>query len=99
MEEPKRLKNGKLQTSMRILNGYKNVVKLEKSLYRRARRVIKEDVLSLETPAIDVIPVQLYPEHLRLYQELSKKRVLELDEGEVFTTLQDQALLKRTWIP
>lgn len=92
LKEPKRLKNGKLQTSMRILNGYKNVVKLEKSLYRRARRVIKEDVLSLETPAIDVIPVQLYPEHLRLYQELSKKRVLELDEGEVFTTLQDQAL-------
>lgn len=90
--EPKQLKSGKTQSSIRKLTGYKNVAKLEENLYKHARRVIKEDVLSLTEPAIDVVPIRLYPEHQRLYETLSKQRILELGNDEIFTALQDQAL-------
>lgn len=92
LKEPKVMKNGKTQTSIRKLTGYKNVAKLEENLYKHARRVIKEDVLSLKEPAIEVVPIRLYPEHQRLYETLAKQRILEMGNDEIFTALQDQAL-------
>lgn len=73
------------------LVGYRNKDMLSINLYSRARRVRKDDVFSREKPVIQEIPVELHEPHRKLYEQLVRDRILELDGGLV-TALNAQSL-------
>ena len=74
------------------LLGFQNKAVLSTHLYSSARRVTKEQVLSLDKPQVIEIPINLDPVHYRLYKKLIKERILEIEEGEIITALTQQAL-------
>lgn len=74
--------NGKPQTHVQVLDGFKGQEEIRKHLYRYGRRVIKEQVLDLCEPQIIEVPVVLGKDHMTLYKKLEKERILEY-QGQI----------------
>ena len=68
-------------SSMRILDGFKNKEKINETLYRYGRRVLKTDVLSLKEPMVTEVPVKLSDKHLNVYRKLAREKLLAIGEG------------------
>ena len=76
------------------LVGFQNQKELAKNMYRCARRILKNDVFSLDKPIIDYLPVTLDPTHLSLYKKLIKERFLELEEELIDATTAQSLRMK-----
>lgn len=70
---------------------YANVDTMTSNVYRHGRRVLKEDVFSLEKPIVQEVPVKLAPAHKALYKKLVRERVLSVGTELIDATSQ-QAL-------
>lgn len=68
-------------------NGYKDLPLLHTNLYKQAVRATKMDVLSIEAPNIQEIPIRLHPGHYELYRRVIRDRLLEID-GELLDARQ-----------
>lgn len=77
LSEPRRSKSGKEQEWITVLDGFRDLPEIRKNLYAYGRRVIKEQVLDLKEPQIIETTVMLGDEHMRLYKQLEKERILE----------------------
>lgn len=77
------------------LIGYQNQDTISVNLYKRARRVTKDQVLDLKEPQVIEVPVNLEESHYKLYKKLIKERFLEMGE-EVITALNQQALRQKS---
>lgn len=77
--------------SINVVEGYKNLEKLNQNLYLNAHRVTKAEVLKLHAPNIQIVPVELAEAHRRLYKTLLTQRILE-HEGKTINAIQAQAL-------
>lgn len=75
----------------RTVVAFKNLDVLHANLYKNARRVTKGQVLKLKEPTIDIIDVELTPEHMKLYKQILNERWAEL-EGEVLDLTTQQKL-------
>lgn len=82
LSQPKQLKGGRAQEYVIKLSGFKKQEEIRKALYLHGRRVVKENVLNLKEPQIIETPVVLGTEHMRLYKQLEKERILEY-KGEI----------------
>ena len=72
--------------------GYDNLDLLALNLYKHARRVEKRDVRDDMPPLINtIVPVELSPEHKKLYKRLMDERILEVG-GKMIDAVQDQTL-------
>ena len=74
-----------------VLTGYQNSDVLTTHLYSNARRVTKEQVLSLDKPQVVEVPINLDEKHHRLYKKLIRERFLEVGD-EIISALTQQAL-------
>lgn len=98
LKEPRKLGRGRVQTSFRLLVGYKNHDLLNKNLYQRALRVMKCDIpelRDLKEPIIQPVPVKLSTEHLELYRKMLVQKFVEMEGTEVITALQEQELRQK----
>lgn len=77
--------------TIRVVESYKNLDALTQNLYMNAHRVTKKDVLNLDAPNIQIIPVELDAAHRRLYRTLMTQRVLE-HGNKLINAIQAQAL-------
>jgi SNF2 family DNA or RNA helicase len=70
--------------------GYKDLAKLHRNLYLRARRVTKAEVLDLPPILVSDLPVALSREHHSLYRKMVEEQMLEFEDGSLldFTTQQ-----------
>jgi SNF2 family DNA or RNA helicase len=73
------------------LIGFQNTDVLTTHLYSSARRVTKEQVLSLDKPQVIEVPINLDPEHHRLYKKLIRERFLEMGD-EIINAINQQSL-------
>lgn len=71
--------------------GYHNEELLHRNLYAKARRATKESIGRNQKPRVTLVPVELTPEHYRLYRKVLKERILEVD-GELIDGVSAQAL-------
>lgn len=86
------IRYGRKITHQRIVDKVVRLEQIRKALYKRGRRIVKEQVLSLQTPTISEVPVTLSHEHLRLYKRLEKERIIELGGEIIAGGMNDQAL-------
>ena len=91
LKTPKVMKSGKKQNHFYKLIGYKNKKELQDNLYKKARRITKDQVMTLPEPTIIPFPIRLSPAHQTLYTKLAKERIIEIG-SEVITAIQDQKL-------
>ena len=82
LSQPKKLRGGRDQEYVIKLSGFKRQDEIRQALYKYGRRVVKENVLNLKEPQIIETPVVLGTEHMRLYKQLEKERILEW-KGEI----------------
>lgn len=75
-----------------VIDNYKNLSLLNKNLYKHARRVEKSEVLSLKHPQIIPIRLNMEPAHKKIYNTLSKERMLEIGENRVITATEQVQL-------
>ena len=71
--------------------GYKNLPLLHSNLYKNAVRARRFEVLSIDKPNIQTVPVELSSPHYTLYRRLMKERVLEVGD-EVIPAVQASKL-------
>ena len=71
--------------------GYKNIGILHAHLYKNAMRAVRQEVLDVKTPNVQVVPFALSPAHQRLYKTLMRQRVLEIGE-RIIPAIQSQKL-------
>lgn len=94
LKEPKRLKGGRNQEFVITLSGFKRQEEIRQALYKYGRRVVKENVLSLKEPQIIETPVVLGTDHMRLYKQLEKDRILEW-KGEIIAGGMNEQRLRQ----
>ena len=82
LREPRVTKRGGKIHFINKLEGFKGQEDIRRALYANGRRVIKEQVLTLNEPQIIEVPVVLGDAHMRLYKQLEKERILEY-KGEI----------------
>lgn len=96
LSEPITTRTGRKVTQVKQLVGYRNHDKVNKILYEKGRRVVKDDVLTLEKPNVRRVKVVLSDEHYRLYAKLLRERYLDLGDELILATnqqsLRQQAL-------
>lgn len=90
LSEPIKTRSGKLVKQVKQLVGYRNHDKVNKLLFEKGRRVVKDQVLDLAKPNIRRVKVQLSDEHYRLYGRLLKERYLELGDELILANNQQQ---------
>lgn len=89
----KRNKAGRMiQKRVSQIIGWKNEEELNKRLYRFARRVEKDKVLSLKEPTIIPVHIDLTPGHKALYETMANERMLEIGEDRVVTATESVQL-------
>ncbi len=71
-----------------VITGYKNFDYLNQSLMSAGRRIKKADALDLPPRVISELPVQLSPDHKRLYKKLVDERIAEIGEEVIDMTSQ-----------
>lgn len=89
-----RMRRGTIKNFKRAvyeITGYRNLDLLSKNLYKNARRVTKDQVLTLEDPTIIPIDLKLGWTHQKLYKKLEKERMLEIGD-RLLTATQAQTL-------
>lgn len=67
---------------------FKNLDTLHRKLYNKARRVTKEQVLSLKEPTIVMKTLRMSPAHRKLYNQMAVERMLELPDDMLITGQQ-----------
>ena len=72
-------------------DNYKNTDLISKNLMKAAVRRTKEETLNLKAPNVQIVPVQLSRSHAKLYRQVLKDRIFEL-EGEMIDARQQQKL-------
>lgn len=80
---------------IQVVDTYKNYDLLSKNLMHQAHRVTRKEVLDLQAPNLQVIPVSLDPSHAKAYRDLVKKKIIEMeaDHGsEVIYLKNDQSV-------
>lgn len=77
--------------NFRVTVGFRNLDRLSKNLYLKARRVTKEDVLDLKKPNVIPIDVVLDEAHQSKYTQLMEERVLEHGD-ELINAVQGAAM-------
>lgn len=94
----------KIPPTIRSPNGVKEVStvdhyiqteKLSEKLYWHAHRVTRHDVLDIDQPNIQIVPIRLNTGHLRFYRTTVKNRLIEMeteDGTEMVDLRKDQAL-------
>ena len=75
--------------------GFKNLDELNKIVYKKASRVTKDEVLSLQPPVIIRQPVTMAPGHYRLYRTMLKQRMLEIEEEGILFTAELEVQLRQ----
>lgn len=70
---------------------YKNLPLLNKWVMHNATRRTKQEVLGVEAPNVQTVPVKLSNPHMKLYRKVLKDRLFEV-EGEVVDARQAQKL-------
>jgi SNF2 family DNA or RNA helicase len=78
----------------RKLVDYRNEPLLTKNLYRQAQRVRTSEVLSLEKPTIQTVPMVLHDRHRTLYDKLVNERFLEV-QGQIIDAVTAQSLRQK----
>lgn len=84
-------KKGRQIKQVMQLVGYRNHGKVNTFLYEKGRRVVKDDVLSLEKPNLRRVKVTLSDEHYQLYSKLLRERFLEMGD-ELILAVNQQSL-------
>lgn len=74
-----------------VIVGYRNLDKVHANLYQFGHRVTKAEVLNLETPNIQIIPITLSSSHQALYKKLLAQKVLEVGDT-LINAIQAQKL-------
>jgi len=68
------------------IKGYKDLELLNQNMYRYARRVEKDQVLSLKDPTLIPVDFNLEPAHRKLYTTMANERMIELGENRIITS-------------
>ena len=71
---------------------FKEINLLHRQLYHQARRVLKLEVLGLDVPNVQIVPIHLSTGHYKIYKDLLTQRMLEMEGGEVIDARQDSML-------
>lgn len=74
-----------------VVDHYVDQDLLNKNLYDKAVRSIRHEVLGIETPNIQVLPITLDPSHLNFYKKVLKDRLVEI-ETDMVDLRQEQKL-------
>lgn len=74
------------------VSGYRNVELLTENFYLKSRRVSKFDVLEFASPNVQVLPVRLSKQHMKLYKQLLTEQLLEV--GEELLDFREQSRLR-----
>lgn len=61
---------------------------IHKALYKYGDRETGEGVVLLNKPKVQVVPLQLTPQHYALYQRVGKARLVEFEDGSVINAIQ-----------
>lgn len=73
------------------IRGYLNQEALSNNLYQFADRARKLEVLGLDVPNLQIVPIKLAMDHLKFYKQAIKDKLVEI-EGEMLDLRQEQAL-------
>lgn len=74
-----------------VPTGYKDIGRIHANLYLNAVRATKAEVLNIDKPNIQTVPIELAPQHQRIYQTLLKQRILEIGD-RMISAIQAQKL-------
>lgn len=80
------------ERQVRVIDHYRNTEELHKVLYLQAVRHLRTEVLGLELPNIQVVPISLAGPHQKLYKRLLKAQISQMSEDEVKDLTQQQTL-------
>lgn len=64
---------------IKVVDGYQNKSLLSQNIYHQACRATRQEVLNLEQPNLQLIPIRLSPAHLKFYNKVMKDRIAEID--------------------
>lgn len=76
------------------LTGFKDIGSIHAALYKNGVRITKDKVSKLEKPVISIKSVELSADHKKLYDKLSKERILEIGD-RLISAVEDQSLRQK----
>ena len=88
----KRPVHGRKFTMSSQVVGFRGMDFLKHNLYLNARRALRKDVLPIGEPTMVEVPINLHPDHLRLYRAFKTQKILELDDDTLIVAETAQAL-------
>jgi hypothetical protein len=74
-----------------VVDSYCNQELLSQALMKQASRVTRHEVLNIQTPNVQVVPIALDPPHLYFYRKILRERLAEIGT-DMIDLRQEQAL-------
>ena len=71
-------------------DAYRNIDKLNRNLMRQAVRKTKQEVLELDAPNVQIVPVKLSTPHMKLYRKVLKDRIFEVNDEMIDARAQQK---------